>query len=271
MRGKANRDITAGMTFGRLTVIEFAGKNKYNHLMWLCECSCEEKTQTVVRGTALINGGTKSCGCIGKEKIVARLTTHGQSHKRTYQIWRMMIDRCYNKNHLHYNSYGGRGISICTEWLNDYLTFERWAQENGYKDKLTLDRIDVNGNYCPENCQWATQKEQMNNKRDSVHITINGETKTVAQWAELYQLKPITIYQRFKKGITGEDIIKQPKKSKSGEKYISWDKELRKWKVVVPINGWTKTKYLGSFSDLHEAVKVRDKYLSNNPLSSLQT
>ena len=117
-------------------------------------------------------------------------------NERLYTIWRAMRERCRREANIGYSKYGGRGITVCDEW-QDYEAFKRWAYENGYQDVLSIDRIDVDGNYCPENCRWATMKEQANNKRNNHVVTYKGETHTVAEWAEITGISYRTIISRL--------------------------------------------------------------------------
>ena len=134
---------------------------------------------------------------------------HGMSDTRLHKIWMKMRGRCYVVNNDHYKWYGARGITICNEWRDDFKAFYDWSMAHGYRDDLTIDRIDVNGNYCPENCRWVTMKEQCNNKRSNVYLEINGVTKNVRQWSEETGVKYATIYMRHKRGVPGIDLIKE--------------------------------------------------------------
>lgn len=125
--------------------------------------------------------------------------THGMTGTRLFYIWQNMLKRCYNHNSPKYKDYGGRGITVCEEWRESFTAFQKWAVESGYQDDLKIDRKDNNGNYCPENCHWATDKEQANNKRTNRLITCNGKTQTLAQWAEEMGIPRQTINSRINK------------------------------------------------------------------------
>ena len=136
---------------------------------------------------------------------------------RLLNIWNSMKQRCYNENHEAYSRYGGREISVCDEWRNDSYAFREWAVANGYRDDLTLDRIDVNGNYCPENCRWVTRKEQNNNRTDNLILTIDGKTQSLPEWAEELGLSYNGIYYRLRKGWPIEKVLTPRIRRRSNE------------------------------------------------------
>lgn len=186
-------DLT-GQTFGRLAVIEEAGRSNAGKVLWRCLCECGN--ETIVIGGDLRSGRTTSCGCGIVRAAVARSRTHGQSGTRLYRIWCAMVTRTTNPNFSRYADYGGRGIAMCPEWRD---SFEAFVRDMGptYGDDLTIDRIDVDGDYEPGNCRWATPKEQARNTRRNRHLTFQGQTKTLAEWAELLGLKPGVIADRI--------------------------------------------------------------------------
>lgn len=145
-------------------------------------------------------------------------TTHGLSHTRIHRIWRGMKARCYNPNHDRYHCYGSRGITVCKEWKEDFLSFYDWAMNNGYSNELSIDRIDVNGPYSPENCTWSSQSTQSRNKQDTLYSTINGITKPLIIWAEENGIKYKTITTRYYRGWSGEKLIKGKKHFSSPQK-----------------------------------------------------
>lgn len=219
MSGKA-QDKT-GLRFGRLVVIERAethispsGKRR---TMWKCRCDCGNIV--IVRSDGLSSGRTKSCGCYQKERTAeaGKIKTHkikyGDSAGRLYNIWYLMRYRCNNPKCHAYHNYGGRGISICTDWNDNdtgYLAFKQWALDSGYTDSLSLDRIDNNGNYEPNNCRWADAFVQGNNKRNSAYLVYNGEKHTISQWARIIGMDMRTLHNRIKLGWKVEDALFRP-------------------------------------------------------------
>lgn len=189
-------DLT-GKKFGRLTVIERT-ENKGKSTMWLCKCDCGN--ERIVSRNNLSTGHSMSCGCLKKETITKIKTTHGKRDTRLYHIWSSMKGRCITTSNHKYKNYGGRGITICEEWLNDFQAFYDWAMANGYSDDLSIDRIDVNGNYEPSNCRWTDAKTQMNNMTTNRLITYNGKTQTVSQWADETGINRGTLITRFNLG-----------------------------------------------------------------------
>lgn len=159
-------DLT-GRRFGRLIVIERCGCTPHGDVKWkcLCDCGCD----AVVIGASLKNGSTKSCGCLLRETIGNVKLSHGCSRTRLYKVWLHMKDRCYNRSNKNYHRYGGRGITVCDEWRNDFGKFQEWAMANGYDEnapfgQCTIDRIDNDKGYRPDNCRWADMKVQRNNQ-----------------------------------------------------------------------------------------------------------
>lgn len=189
-----------GNRYGRLTVIEHAGTKKECSL-WLCQCDCGNTKIVSIRN--LTSGNTRSCGCLQKEvQPIANLKT-GLSASKLYRVHQNIKERCYNPHNISYKYYGARGISICDEWLgeNGFENFYKWAMTNGYKERevglkknaLSIDRIDVDGNYEPSNCRWVTIDVQSTNKRNTRHIKINGVVDTVSNMAKKYGINHGTL------------------------------------------------------------------------------
>ena len=197
------------MRFGRLTVIEKAeGKNK--QIMWRCKCDCGN--EKCVSSGNLRSGCTKSCGCLHDEVAKISTKTHGMSKTKIYRVYKTMIARCYYKNTEKYPIYGGRGIRVCQEWIDDFMNFYNWAIANGYSDGLTIDRINNDGNYEPTNCRWITNKKQANNRRSNHFVEIEGEVKTMTEWIEsgIYEADKATIYKRISRGWGDVEAITKP-------------------------------------------------------------
>lgn len=219
-------DIT-GLHVNHITVLERAG-SKGGQTLWKCQCSCGKIfLQT---GGNLRSGRVKSCGHVRDDKAerqrIAHRTIakkkHGDSFSRLYFVWLDIRRRCDSPNNISYHHYGGRGIKVCPEWDKDYNAFKEWAMENGYnpnaaRGQCTIDRIDPDGDYCPENCRWSSMTEQSNNRRNSYRITYNGETHTAHEWQDITGIPMGTIYHRYKAGWPVEKIFSTIKYGQHGE------------------------------------------------------
>lgn len=202
-----------GKKFGRLTVIERAENGKHGDSRWLCLCECGNSK--VILGSHLKRGKIRSCGCFQKEFLEKCRTKHGKRHTKLYGIWAGIKRRCYNKNEKTYKHYGGRGIKMCDEWLNNFEEFYKWAMENGYSDKAnkyqcTIDRINNNDDYKPSNCRWVDQKKQNSNKRTNRIFEYNNQKKCLTEWSEITGISKSTIYRRLNKGWNIEKILSTP-------------------------------------------------------------
>lgn len=200
-----------GEKFGRLTVVEHVGSLR-GHKLYKCICQCGVEKE--ITSSDLKSGRVKSCGCLRKEITTSRNKTHDLRNHRLYRIWANMKSRCFNPNSSRYNRYGGRNISVCKEWRNDFKTFYDWAVCNGYDDSLSIDRIDNNGNYEPDNCRWETNKAQSRNKSSNKTIVLNCERKTLIEWSETYNINVKTIQDRLKRGWSIQDAITTPSEHK---------------------------------------------------------
>lgn len=199
-------DIT-GKKFNLLTAVERVENGSNGQARWKCLCDCGNTTY--VSAANLKSGAVKSCGCLRHRSAPNR--THGMSKSRLYLEWAGIKSRCFYKGAKKYKHYGGRGIKICSEWAESFEAFKDWALRSGYNDSLTIERVDVNGNYCPENCKWITRKEQGFNTRRNVVITYNGKTQTLLEWVEELGLDYKRVHNRlFKLGWTFERAISTP-------------------------------------------------------------
>ena len=206
---KKFKDLT-GQKFGKLTVLGFHHIEKYhrkdrdeyqNIYYWLCKCECGNKKVMQVKKK------TQSCGCESRKNLLKSHIYNGLSNTKLYNIWQGMKSRCYRKKASNYKLYGNRGIKICDEWLNNFMNFYGWALNNGYSDDLTIDRIDVNGNYEPSNCRWTTVKEQSRNRRNNNELTYNNETHCIAEWVELLGISKDILYKKSKTNMNDQEII----------------------------------------------------------------
>lgn len=209
-------DLT-GQKFGRLTVIRF-DHSQNGRKYYLCQCDCgNSKT---VSSHSLKSGNTKSCGCLHKEILVQRNKDnriHHPESERLLRIWRAMLHRCYKETDEHYDYYGGRGIKVCDDW-HDFENFQNWALANGYTDDLTIDRVDGDKDYCPENCSWTTMTVQNNHKSDTKWLTYKGKTQSLSDWCRELGLDYFRTKTRLNSlGWSVEDAFEYGKYKKESE------------------------------------------------------
>lgn len=225
---KEFKDLT-GQVFGKFTVLE-RDYSRTDRTYWWSQCSCINKSIKSVAASELLKGGTVSCGCfkienaiekfqkcdsrnvVTKYKIGATMSDIFPFYKRLFLIHTGMRVRCNDKKAINYEDYGGRGIKVCDEWLDSFMYFYSWAIHNGYADDLSIDRIDANGNYEPNNCRWATHEEQDYNKRNTLYLVIDGESKNIFDWMKISGLSYSVLSQRYKsnKPKTREIMFRPP-------------------------------------------------------------
>jgi len=198
-------DLT-GREFGRWKVIKITDeRTKDGNVKWLCECSCEKRTTKTVSGSNLVKGVSTNCGCVRTEKVKKR-AKHGLWNTRIYKTWHSMNRRCSNPKDSNYVNYGGRGITVCEEW-KEVIPFYNWAINNGYSKKLTIDRIDNDKGYYPENCRWVSMYVQSRNKRSNNFITFEGKSKIITDWAKYTGYDITTIRHRINNNLPIEEIL----------------------------------------------------------------
>ena len=204
-----------GKRFGKLTVLERRPSDAKGQSMWLVRCDCGK--EKVVRGHDLTQGKSSSCGCSRIKSCI--FYEHGLSKNKLHGLWRNIKDRCNNPNNKAYKYYGERGIKVCDEWSNNFVAFYDWAHANGYQEGLQIDRIDVNGNYSPENCRWVNKTIQANNTRKNLYITINGKTQSLADWCRELGVSYCSVQTRRNRGWDTLSALTTPfDKSKSRNK-----------------------------------------------------
>jgi len=191
-----------GNRYGRLTAKNQDGRSNDGKVLWSCLCDCGKKS--TVRSSDLIAGKVVSCGCLHRENIAGRNFKHGKSKSKTYKVWAAMIQRCANKNNINFYNYGGRGIGVCDRWL-DFSSF--FADMGDAPKNLSIERNDVNGHYELGNCKWATMKEQQNNKRNNILISVNGDVVTAEQAGELTGINARKIRSRISAGCSLDRAI----------------------------------------------------------------
>lgn len=267
----SNRDLT-GMRFGRLTVVGDDGRRTHrNVIMWHCICDCGN--HKYVPTDYLTSGDTRSCGCLFKEiskrpKHISHgdATSNGE-YPRLYKTWIGMRRRCYDSTIESYRNYGGRGISVCDEW-DKYENFKSWAISNGYRDDLSIDRIDVNGDYEPSNCRWANNIEQGNNRRANRLVEYDGQTHTVKEWSRLTGIRNDTLTRRLNNGWEIKDALTRPtrvrKESTPGITYNGETHSIIEWSRITGISYSALVQRLGDGWTVEDAltVPVRQLYRS---------
>lgn len=242
-------DLT-GQDFTRLTVIKpvkVDGKTR-----WECRCCCGNVT--IASKNDLKRGNVKSCGCLKKERLTKnkilsknRLVSE-QEERRLRSIFNGMIQRCENKNRKAYKDYGGRGIKVCDEWRNSFASFCEWSISNGYADDLSIDRIDGNGDYSPQNCRWATSIQQNNNRKDNKNICFGGETHTLSEWSRLTNIGKETIKYRLDSGWPINEVLGEPHQKRSRpHTYPMWFNK----RTMVYKDGFL----IGTFDSREDAAK----------------
>lgn len=208
-------DIAIGTRFGHLVVIGEGvpllnnrnGRNDYFESTVVVKCDCgNERTIAIHRLKCRLSCGRKCPYCFES------ITRHGESSTRLYKILINMRQRCGNPKNPHYAEYGGRGITICDEWISDFAAFREWALSNGYNDALTIDRIDPNGNYEPSNCRWLSLSKQQSNRRSCIMLSMNGKTQTLAAWARELGMDPMGLKNRIRRGWSVEKALTTPKR-----------------------------------------------------------
>jgi len=206
--GPRFKDLT-GQVFGRLTVLSYAGPvGRNRNSSWLASCECG--SEKIFRGTALTRGTTKSCGCIVVEMMKLRRTTHGKAGGVIYRIWSGMIQRCTNLAHPSYERYGARGIAVCERWRK---SFEAFLEDMGVRPagKVSIERMENEGNYEPGNCVWSDDKWQARNKRNNILVEFDDVTLTLIEWAEILEIPYATLYRRLKVGWSVQKAFTTPK------------------------------------------------------------
>ena len=208
-----------GQKFNRLTVIKRLQNDKYQNTRWLCQCDCGKYIETY--GISLRNNKTKSCGCLTNELRRKKKKDNPFIKEPLYWRYTRIKSRCFSKSNRRYKDYGGRGISMCDEWKNDFMSFYNWAMANGYKDDLTIDRIDNDKGYYPENCRWVNNKEQANNRRNNIIVKYQDKEMTLKQWASLLNLNYKSVHYYYcKRKFSLEKILEIKKENNKSQKNI---------------------------------------------------
>lgn len=195
-------DLT-GRRFGSLVALDRVGQDRFGAWMWRCQCDCGVEVE--VRGATLAAGRTSACASCATSRAS---TTHGQSNSALYSRWQSMKARCTDPANKHYQNYGGRGIRVCERWLHSFENFSADMSAT-FDECLEIDRVNVNGDYSPENCRWADRITQQRNRRNNSRITYGGHTRTVVEWAEVLRMKPNTLTTRIRRGWPTERVLRE--------------------------------------------------------------
>lgn len=252
-----------GKRFGRLVVTALSEQRGHrNQLMYVCKCDCGNTV--IVLGESLRRHRTASCGCLQKERAKEVNKTHGGSNERLYFVWQGMKNRCTNPNFLEYKNYGGRGIKVCEEWL-DYESFKKFMLEKGYDPsapfgEYTIERIDVNGNYEPNNCTIASQKEQVHNMTSNHNLTYKGETKCLSEWAREIGINATTLLNRLQRGMSVEEAIETPPKRTVMYEVDGESHSCKEWVKIIGICEDTVRKRLKEGYNMKEIVHKYKKF-----------
>ena len=247
----------AGRKFGRLTVLErtadYVLPSGQRQLMWKCVCDCGNTV--TVSGHALRKGNTQSCGCYKMDVLMERNIKYEHQNRRLYDIWQGMVYRCTSPKSTHFERYGGRGISVCQQWM-DFDAFAEWALAHGYADDLTIDRIDNDAGYSPNNCRWVNRKEQANNRSDCQFINHDGDRQTIAQLADAHGLSYSTLYRRLADGWDcGDALTIKPSPNTilthNGETHI-----LKEWAAITGIHRDTIMRRIGRGWSVDDALTI---------------
>ena len=183
--------------FGEWSVMSFVGRNKYRQPIWKCRCSCG--TVREIPESNLTRKASTNCGCLKSKNQRKRAYKHGKVNTPLYRSWANMLQRCNNPKNPRFKDYGGRGVAVCEEW-KDFTNFAKWANQNGYIEGLTIERVDVDGDYSPENCKWVPLREQSLNKRTTLYVTFNNEKKSLKEWAERFNISYGSLKKRLYQG-----------------------------------------------------------------------
>lgn len=225
MRSRRFDNVQVGARFGRLVIcgeVYFKTIGNYKGVK-ICPCQCDCGNELEVKAGHLISGNTKSCGCLQRERTSDAATTHGAKHSKLYGVWCAVKARCLNPKNKRFDRYGGRGITICDQWIDDFAAFREWALSNGYREGLTIERMKVNENYEPSNCTWIPNEEQAKNRTSRREVTAFGETKSIQEWVDDPRcvVGRITFHCRLRSGWCPETALSTPpQKSGLGSNFI---------------------------------------------------